>query len=97
MPDLHIQRDHELGLDGARALAQAWADDAVRTWGMACEHTAGDASDVIRFSRTGVAGTLEVSATRFELRARLGFLLGAFSEKIEQRLRENLDRAITAG
>jgi putative polyhydroxyalkanoate system protein len=96
MPDLHIQRDHELGLDGARALAQAWADDAARSWGMACEHSAGDACDIIRFSRAGVAGTLEVSATRFELRARLGFLLGAFSEKIEQRLRDNLEKAISA-
>jgi len=37
---------------------------------------------------------VEVSGQRFELRARLGFLLGAFSERIEQEITRNLDELL---
>ncbi len=39
-------------------------------------------------------GTLTVTRDRFELNAKLGFLLSAFSEKIEGEIVKNLDALI---
>ena len=43
------------------------------------------------FSRPGVDGTLMVSHDRFEFNARLGFLLGAFKDRIEREIVSNFD------
>jgi hypothetical protein len=45
----------------------------------------------MRFERSGVSGELSVSATRFDLQIKLGFLLGAYSGKIEEKIKANLD------
>ncbi len=88
------RRDHDLGLDAARAVAQRWMDDARDRLGMTCACTPGVEGDTIRFERAGASGTVEVSSHCFELRARLGFLLGAFSERIEQEITRNLDELL---
>ncbi len=49
------------------------------------------ACDCLSFSRSGVSGTLRVDASTFTLDAELGFLLGAFKERIEQEISRNLD------
>ena len=41
-----------------------------------------------------MAGTLLVSHDRFELKAKLGFLLGTFKERIEREIMINLDTLI---
>ena len=94
MPDIHIRREHALGLDAARAVAQRWMDDARDRLGLTCACDAGTQADTIRFERAGASGTVEVSGQCFELRARLGFLLGAFSERIEQEITRNLDELL---
>ncbi len=91
MPDIHIQRDHALGMPKARALAMAWAEQAEADFGMECTYAEGDAEDEVSFSRSGVSGTLMVTGAAFELQARLGFLLGAFKERIEGEIVRNLD------
>ena len=94
MPDIHIRREHHLGLEAARSVAQRWMDDARDRLGMTCVCDAGAQADTIRFERAGASGTVEVSGQCFELRARLGFLLGAFSERIEQEITRNLDELL---
>ena len=94
MPDIHIRRDHELGLEAARSVAQRWMEDTRDRLGMTCACDAGAQADTIRFERAGASGTVEVSGHCFELRARLGFLLGAFSERIEQEITRNLDELL---
>jgi putative polyhydroxyalkanoate system protein len=69
-------------------------DDARDRLGMSCQCDTGEAADTIRFERAGASGVVEVSGQRFELRARLGFLLGAFSERIEQEITRNLDELL---
>lgn len=91
MPELSIHRDHSLGLAGARAAARRWVQEAEREWGMQCRTEAGQAQDAIHFERTGVSGCLTVSARRFELQLRLGFLLGPYAGRIEQQIRRSLD------
>lgn len=91
MPDLHILRDHSLGLDRARAVALQWTQEAEATMGLQCRTVPGDGEDTIEFRRTGVSGTLRVAADAFELNAKLGFLLSAFATSIEAEISKNLD------
>ena len=97
MADLHISRDHTLGLAAARKVAHAWAEQAQKEFGMECSYAEGATEDTVHFTRSGVNGTLQVSAERFALQAKLGFLLGAFKEKIEAEIVKNLDSLLKAG
>ena len=94
MPDIHIHREHELGLSGAREVATGWAEKAERKLDMSCRYEEGDAEDVLHFSRAGAQGTLRVNAERFELQATLGYLLGSFKDQIEQEIGRQLDELI---
>ena len=91
MPELNIERAHALGLSGARTVAERWREQAEQEWGMACESVPGEFEDRMRFARSGVSGELVVSDTRFDLQLKLGFLLGAYSGKIEEKIKANLD------
>jgi putative polyhydroxyalkanoate system protein len=91
MADLKISRDHALGLPQARKVAYQWAEHAEERLDMECTYEEGKTSDTVRFKRSGVDGTLEVTASSFELHAKLGFLLGAFKGKIESEIEKNLD------
>lgn len=97
MPDIHIQRDHPFSLAKAREVAHTWAERAEADFGMACTHQPGDVQDVFTFARSGVKGTLKVCAQRFELDAQLGFLFGAFKDRIEGEITQNLDRLLAQG
>ena len=90
MPELLISQAHTLGLPKARQIAQDWIAQAQADWGMACECRPGLLEDEILFSRSGAKGSLLVRAESFELRARLGFLLGSFQKQIEAQIRSNL-------
>jgi putative polyhydroxyalkanoate system protein len=96
MADLQIHRDHTLGFAGARAVAFQWAEQAEAEFGMACTYEEGELEDAVCFSRSGVSGTLRVTHNRFELDAKLGFLLGAFKASIEAEIVKNLDDLLTA-
>jgi putative polyhydroxyalkanoate system protein len=96
MADLHIVREHHLGLTKARKIAYQWAEQAENEFSMDCAYTEGDELDEVRFSRAGVKGTLDVDASRFELRAQLGFLVGAFKHHIEAEIVKNLDKLLAA-
>ncbi|PUE61692.1 hypothetical protein B9Z45_04800 [Limnohabitans sp. 2KL-17] len=94
MPELKIEREHALGLAGAREVAERWREQAEQEWGMACESESGETQDLLRFARSGVSGELAVSATRFDLQLKLGFLLGAYSARIEEKIKANLDELL---
>lgn len=96
MADLHIVREHTLGLSKARKIAFKWAEQAETEFGLACTYTEGDTADEVSFTRSGVTGTLDVDASRFELRAQLGFLVGAFKHRIEAEIVKNLDTLLAA-
>jgi putative polyhydroxyalkanoate system protein len=97
MPDLNISRDHTLGLAQARKVAYQWAEHAEERLDMECTYEEGKTNDSVHFKRSGVEGTLEVTATSFELHAKLGFLLGAFKGKIEKEIEKNLDDLLAKG
>jgi putative polyhydroxyalkanoate system protein len=91
MPDIKIIRSHSLGLPQARKVAYQWAEDCEKKLDMECTYEEGKAEDVVQFKRSGVEGRLNVTATGFDLHAKLGFLLGAFKGKIESEIEKNLD------
>ena len=96
MADIHIHRDHSLGLAKARKVAWDWAEQVEKQFGMACTVIEGETSDSIEFVRSGVKGVLVVAADHFDLGAKLGFLLGAFSKTIEAEIEKNLDTLLGA-
>ena len=96
MPDLHIHREHQLGLAEARKIAWKWAEDAEARFSMECTVIEGETSDTIEFTRPGVNGRLVVAPDHFELDAKLGFLLGAFSARIESEIGQTLDALLKA-
>ena len=97
MPDIKIHRAHQLGLAKARKVALKWAEDVEKKFEMECTILEGETSDTVEFTRSGVNGTLIVTAEHFDLNAKLGFLLGAFSRTIESEIERNLDALLAAG
>ena len=91
MADIRIHREHSLGLAKARKIAAAWAEQVEEKFDMTCSLLEGETSDTVEFKRSGVNGKLIVAADHFDLQARLGFLLGAFSRTIEAEIEKNLD------
>jgi putative polyhydroxyalkanoate system protein len=89
--DIHIVREHGLGLAAARQLAQRWAEVAGSKLEMECNYARGEGADLLRFKRSGARGELKVEAARFELKAHLGLLLGVFRSRIEAEIVRNLD------
>lgn len=96
MADLHIHREHGLGLAGARKVAREWAEHVEQEFDMECTFEEGRDGDTVHFTRSGVKGSLEVTASTFELDAKLGFLLGAFKGRIEAEIVKNLDELLAS-
>lgn len=94
MADIHIHRDHSLGLAKAREIAWAWAEQVEAKFDMECTVLEGKTSDTVEFTRSGVKGELIVAADHFELTAKLGFLLGAFKATIEGEVQKELDKLL---
>ena len=91
MTDIHIKKDHALGLAEARRAALEWVQQAEKKFDMRCTYEEGDSLDEIRFTRSGISGTLRVSGDTFEVDAQLGFFLGVFKDRIEAEIIKNLD------
>lgn len=91
MSEIAIHREHTLGLARAREIAWQWAEDAEEKFAVQCTVEEGEDCDLVHFSRAGVKGTLTVAADHFALKARLGFLLGAFARAIEAEIEKNID------
>lgn len=97
MADLHILRQHTLGLSAARKIAAQWAAHAEKKFDMRCTYQEGSTRDEMGFARPGVQGTLSITENAFEFNARLGVLLGAFKATIEREISEKLDDLLKSG
>lgn len=94
MADIHIVREHALGLPQARKLAFRWAEVAEQKLEMECTYAEGKISDEVQFRRPGASGTLKVTKDHFRLEAKLGLLLGMFKGRIESEIVKNLDQLL---
>ncbi len=91
MAKIQISRAHNLGLAEARKVAFKWAEQAETRLSMTCSYEEGHSRDEVVFKRAGVDGRLTVTKDHFALEATLGFLLGAFKDRIEGEIAKNLD------
>ena len=96
MADIHIHREHGLGLARAREIAWSWAEQVEQKFDMECTVLEGETSDTVEFTRSGVKGQLIVTGEHFELSAKLGLLLGAFRSTIEAEVQKELDALLSA-
>ncbi len=96
MAQIHIHRKHKFGLAEARKIAWQWAEEVEQKFDMECTVVEGETTDTVCFKRSGVSGELIVASEHFELDAKLGFLLGAFSKTIETEIERNLDDLLQA-
>jgi Putative polyhydroxyalkanoic acid system protein (PHA_gran_rgn) len=95
MNPLLIERSHQLGLERALAVAQAWVAEGEQRWGVRCtRHPEPGGGERIGFKHSGASGHLLVTADRFVLEARLGFLLNAYRARIEAAMNAELDRLL---
>ena len=94
MADINITRAHGMSLADARKAAFTWAEQAEAKFDMECTYEEGQSEDICSFTRSGVSGQLTVDKDTFKLTAKLGFLIGAFKDKIEGEIVKNLDALI---
>lgn len=93
MSDITFQKDHDLGLEKARELANEWVQDSAKKLGLVCKHTEGAEQDTITFERMGVTGLMTVTGTSFDLKVNLG-MMSAFRPIVEAEISKNLSRII---
>lgn len=94
MADIHLHRNHQLGLERARKVALKWAEHAEKKFEVECTILEGETSDTVRFKRAGVNGTMIVAADHFTIDCKLGILFSAFKSKIEEESARQLDDAL---
>ena len=94
MSDIHIERNHTLGLERAREVARGWLEKVEGAYGMDCKYSEGWVSDTAKFSRPGAEGTLRVTEDNFTLRMTLGFLMDSYARQIEEQITRNLDELL---
>ncbi len=87
MSYIEIQRSHKLGIESAKALAEDLAQDLAKEFSI--DHYWEDG--VLFFQRTGVEGVIQVGEEEILVEAKLGFLLLAFKNRIEQEIEGYLD------
>jgi putative polyhydroxyalkanoate system protein len=96
MAQIHLVREHGLGLAAARRIAQDWAREVQAEYGLQCRSTRTAEGEVVQFERRGVQGTLTVTPQRFELQATLGLLLGPLRGRIEAEISRRLQDRLAA-
>jgi len=88
MATIDIQRNHHVGKEKAREVAQLVADRLKEKAGINCKWN----GDTLEFERTGAKGTLKVSETQVTLAIDLGMLLRPMKGTIEAKITEYFDR-----
>jgi putative polyhydroxyalkanoate system protein len=92
MADIKLVRKHRLTVAQAKKIAQRTADDLASEYDLESEWH----GDTLRFSRSGVNGSMAVTGSEIRLDVKLGMLLGAFKSKIEQHIEHRLDELLIA-
>lgn len=92
MSEIKVVRKHRLTVAQAKRIAQKTADDLASEYDLESEWE----GDTLRFSRSGVHGSMAVSASEIRLDVRLGLLLSAFRARIEQHIEHRLDELLIA-
>jgi len=90
MAKIHVTREHQIGLDAARAEVERIAQRIQDEYGADyCWE-----GDTLEFSRPGVSGHIVVTDNSIDLSIKLGLLLAPMKHQIEERIVAKIDRAL---
>ncbi|RJF95021.1 polyhydroxyalkanoic acid system family protein [Noviherbaspirillum saxi] len=92
MADISITQDHVLTLTTAKAAAQKMAEQMAAEYDMASEWD----GDVLRFTRSGLSGSLTLAEQQARLEISLGFLFKAFATTIEEKVAAKMQKIFAA-
>jgi putative polyhydroxyalkanoate system protein len=87
MPRIDIRRPHQLSLSEARAVVDQVAARMRDKFGTSDEWQ----GDTLRFSRSGVNGSIAVADKTIDVVVELGLMLSPMKGMIEQEIRRKLD------
>jgi len=87
MSDIRYRREHHLSIKEAKKIAQKAADDLGKEYDLVSEWD----GDTLHFRRSGVDGSMHVTAQYIDLAVKLGFLLRPFRSAFERHIERNLD------
>ena len=90
MAEISIKRAHHGNLADARKMAEKVAVKLEKDYQLKSTW----AGDVMNFARSGVNGTLAITAQELKIDIKLGFLAGAFKSTIADAVEKNLDSLI---
>jgi putative polyhydroxyalkanoate system protein len=90
MADISIKRAHHASPADARKMAEKVAVKLEKDYQLKSTW----AGDVMNFTRSGVNGTLAITAKELHIDIKLGFLAGAFKSTIADAVEKNLDSLI---
>ncbi|MFM1892288.1 MAG: hypothetical protein RLZ44_1365 [Pseudomonadota bacterium] len=92
MAVIKVKRRHKLGAEQARSTVEDLAKKLQKELDAKC-HWEGD---TLRFSRAGASGHIDVKERELEVEIKLGMLLSPLKGKIEQTIREEIDKHLLA-
>ncbi len=90
MAEFSIKRAHHSTLPDAKKMAEKIAAKLEKDYQLKSSW----AGDVLNFARSGVNGTLDVTAKELKIHVKLGFLMAAFKSPIHDAVEKNLDALI---
>jgi len=90
MSVIDIHRAHTLDKAHAREAAEILAKDLSQQFSVNYQWQ----GDLLRFSRSGVKGQLDLSGQDLHIRLELGLMLRPFKARIEQEIHSQLDQII---
>ncbi len=93
MPKFTVERAHQLSLEEAKRRLQALADRLAAKYGLSANWRTPTEADV---KGTGATGKITCGADRVSVMIDLSFALTPLKGKIEDRVRRELDTALTA-
>ncbi len=90
MSEILLNKKHKLGMTKAKAKVNKLAKQLETDYDLQSQWE----GDTLVFERAGVSGHLAVTKDEVTLQMKLGFLMAAFKPKIEEQLKNNLDKLI---
>ena len=89
MPEFTIDIPHAMTVEEASAKLNGAQDKLQQEYGLTCTWQDGD---TMRVHRAGLDGIVQVESERLTVRVKLNFLMGAFSGKIQEGIKDKLTR-----
>lgn len=92
MTEIKVTRKHGLTVAQAKRIAQKAAEDLASEY----ELTSAWDGDTLRFTRSGVEGSMAVTPNEIRLGVKLGLMLKAFKGRIQKHIEHRLDELLLA-